>query len=275
MLRVIRRSAPGLVVLALLGAACSSSSSPTARRGTHSTHGQSTTTAQPTTTTLPITTTTTAPASTTTTAPATTTTTSGPPALQVGASGPAVLALRQRLTALGYWNGTVTDTFDDATRQAVYAYQKVAGVAADGSVGPITAAALARGAVPSPQSHSGHVVEVDLERDLLMIVDNGHVSTVLNTSTGGGYLYPSGSGFARAVTPRGHFAVYRQIDGLRISTLGELWRPKYFHGGFAVHGDWYVPPRPVSHGCVRVSNEAIDWIWASGQMPLGTPVWLY
>ena len=69
--------------------------------------------------------------------------------------------------------------------------------------------------------------------------------------------------------------MYRQIDGLRVSTLGQLWRPKYFSGGFAVHGDSYVPPEPVSHGCVRVSDEAIDWIWSSGQMPLGTPVWLY
>jgi hypothetical protein len=179
------------------------------------------------------------------------------------------------LVALGYWIDSVNGTFGDATRQAVYAYQKVAGIPADGSVGPVTAAALGRGALPSPQSHAGHVVEVDLSRDILMIVDNGHVSTVLNVSTGGGYMYRSGSGFARAVTPTGHFSVYRQIDGLRISALGELWRPKYFHGGIAVHGDSYVPPSPVSHGCVRVSNEAINWIWSSGQMPLGTPVWVY
>ena len=29
---------------------------------------------------------------------------------------------------------------------------------------------------------------------------------------------------------------------------GELWRPKYFDDGFAIHGDSYVPPEPVSHG---------------------------
>lgn len=221
------------------------------------------------------------PPTTTSTAPPPSTTTTLPPlppppaTLRRGSSGLVVAALQQRLLSLGYWLDTTSGNFDDSTQQAVYAYQKAAGVAADGSVGPITAAALARGVVPTPQSHSGYVVEVDLERDLLMVVDNGHVAHVLNVSTGGGYSYASGTGFARAITPRGHFTVYRQIDGLRVSTLGQLWRPKYFDGGFAIHGDSDVPPRPVSHGCVRVTDEAIDWIWSSGIIPLGTPVWLY
>ncbi len=39
-----------------------------------------------------------------------------------------------------------------------------------------------------------------------------------------------------------------------------------------------TPPCPqfrVSHGCVRVSDEAIDWIWADNMIPLGTEVWVY
>jgi lipoprotein-anchoring transpeptidase ErfK/SrfK len=36
-----------------------------------------------------------------------------------------------------------------------------------------------------------------------------------------------------------------------------------------------VPPFPVSHGCVRVSDEAIDWIWANDIMPIGTEVWVF
>jgi lipoprotein-anchoring transpeptidase ErfK/SrfK len=46
-------------------------------------------------------------------------------------------------------------------------------------------------------------------------------------------------------------------------------------GGIAIHGDSSVPAHPVSHGCVRVSNQAIDWIWATGSDPIGTPVWVY
>ena len=32
-----------------------------------------------------------------------------------------------------------------------------------------------------------------------------------------------------------------------------------------------VPPYPVSHGCARISNEAIEWIWAANIDPVGTP----
>jgi lipoprotein-anchoring transpeptidase ErfK/SrfK len=69
--------------------------------------------------------------------------------------------------------------------------------------------------------------------------------------------------------------MYRQVDGLVVDSLGALWRPKFFDAGFAIHGDTFVPPTPVSHGCVRVSNEAIDWIWANNLAPLGTAVWVY
>jgi lipoprotein-anchoring transpeptidase ErfK/SrfK len=55
-----------------------------------------------------------------------------------------------------------------------------------------------------------------------------------------------------------------------------LWRPKYFTWtGIAVHGYTSVPPYPASHGCARVSNNAINWIWDTNQMPIGTPVWVY
>lgn len=53
------------------------------------------------------------------------------------------------------------------------------------------------------------------------------------------------------------------------------WRPKFFDVGFALHGDSYVPPVPVSHGCVRVSDEAIDWIWSANLAPIGTALWIY
>ena len=106
------------------------------------------------------------------------------------------------------------------------------------------------------------MIEVDLEDDLLMFVTNGKLDYVLNTSTGGGYTYTDDGVTAVANTPVGQLQVYRQVDGMVIDSLGQLWRPKFFDDGFAIHGDSYVPPYPVSHGCVRVSDEAIDWIWS-------------
>jgi len=187
-----------------------------------------------------------------------------------------VLALQTRLTSLGYWVGTPNGVFGDSTEQAVYALQKAAGIGRDGIVGPVTDAAITKGVLPHPRSTFGYVIEVALKDDLVMFVDNGKLEYILNTSTGGGYKYNNGSGGINiADTPTGVFHTYRVVDGLVVDYLGQLWMPRYFTGGFAIHGDSYVPPEPVSHGCVRVSNEAIEWIWANNLDPIGTTVWVY
>jgi lipoprotein-anchoring transpeptidase ErfK/SrfK len=54
-----------------------------------------------------------------------------------------------------------------------------------------------------------------------------------------------------------------------------LYRPKYFHGGVAVHGYTSVPATPASHGCVRVTYAAMDHLWAADLLPIGTPVQVY
>jgi hypothetical protein len=194
------------------------------------------------------------------------------PPISLGDSGPVVLAVQQQLTALGYWLGIPNGSFGDSTQQAVYAIQKAAGIPANGVVGPSTYAAIDQGVLPHPLSTSGYVIEVDLQDDLLMFVSNGHLDYIFNTSTGGGYIY---DGDVLAATPVGHFSIYRASDGLVVDSLGALWRPRYFTGGFAIHGDSNVPPVPVSHGCVRVSDEAIDFIWAANLAPIGAAVWVY
>lgn len=197
------------------------------------------------------------------------------PVLQLGDHGPAVTTLQKRLRSLGYWVDSTDGEFGDTTQQAVYALQKAAGLTRDGAVGPKTEAALAHGVVPHARTHSGHVIEINLTRDLLMIVSNGKISDILNTSTGGGYAYSDGGGTAIADTPTGEYSIYRTVDHMDVSPLGELWRPRYFTGGYAIHGDSSVPPYPASHGCARISNAAIDWIWGTGQAPIGTEVLVY
>jgi Putative peptidoglycan binding domain/L,D-transpeptidase catalytic domain len=198
-----------------------------------------------------------------------------PPTLGPGASGAAVASLQQQLLSLGYWVDTAGGSFDDSTEQAVWALQKAAGLPRDGVVGPATWAALAAGVVPQPRSTSGYVIEINLENDLLMVVNNGHVVDTLNTSTGGGYTYTQDGVTSVADTPTGLFHTFRAVDGLVVDSLGALWRPRFFDQGFAIHGDSSVPPVPVSHGCARISNEAIDWVWANNIDPIGTTVWVY
>ena len=195
--------------------------------------------------------------------------------LHVGDRGQLVRSLQQRLSALGYWTGPLDANFGPLTQQAVFALQKAASLSVDGVVGRATADALARGVKPRFIATTGNEVQINLRSQLLMIVRGGRLATVLNTSTGGGYSYASGDVTSRAITPRGVFTIFRQVNAMDISPLGMLWRPKYFTSGYAIHGSSSVPPVAVSHGCVRVSNQAMDWIWASNQMPIGTTVRIY
>ncbi len=188
-----------------------------------------------------------------------------PAGLKKGARGPEVAALQNQLIGLGYWLGEPDGVFDDDTRHAVIAFQKLAGLPRDGAVGSATQAALDAAARPSARTAAGHVIEVDLAHQVLLIVDDGTVTEVVDVSTG-----------RRAgTTPTGSFTVDRQIDGLRRAPLGKLYRPKYFYGGVAVHGYTSVPTKPASHGCVRVTYTAMDHLWGPGVMPMGTPVVVY
>jgi N-acetylmuramoyl-L-alanine amidase len=195
--------------------------------------------------------------------------------LQAGAQGPLVADLQSRLTALGYWLGGPGGYFGDATQQAVYALEKAAGISRSGVVGAQFVAALNADTVPAPRTTSGNAIDVDLGRDLLEIVQNGQLKYVLNTSTGGGYTYVEDGATNVAITPTGVYKTQRVVDGTVTDSLGTLWRPRFFVGGYAIHGDSYVPSYPASHGCVRVSNEAIDWIWATNLDPIGETVDVY
>jgi peptidoglycan hydrolase-like protein with peptidoglycan-binding domain len=195
--------------------------------------------------------------------------------LQMGDNGPKVRALQQRLSQLGFWIGGTDGTYGDTTQQAVLAAQKALGLSRDGVAGPITLAAVKRGVSVSARSTSGHWLEIDKTRQLLLVVTNGKVDAILNTSTGSGQAYRQGGQTYTALTPSGQFAITRQVDRMDPGPLGDLWRPKYFNGGIAVHGAPVVPGYPASHGCTRVSNAAIDWIWNTDQAPIGTRVWVY
>lgn len=195
--------------------------------------------------------------------------------LRRGDRGPAVAALQHRLLGLGYWLPGVDGTFGDTTQQAVWALQKAAGLRRDGVIEQDDQAALDRGARPFALS-GGDLVEVDKSLQLLMVVRGGRVVWTFNTSTGHNGTYKSGSATHRAVTPEGRFTFSRQINGYRTSHLGTLYRPKYFtSAGHAIHGSPSIPPFPASHGCVRLHNLAINYIWDAGLAPLGSQIWVH
>lgn len=198
-------------------------------------------------------------------------------ALARGDAGPQVLAVQQRLQQLGYWIGTPNGTYGPVTQQAVWALQKAAGLVRDGAVGPDTRKALAQGVVPHARVGGGKHIEVDLQRQLALLVDGGK-TIVINASTGNGEKFTALGKQYDATTPTGTFHIYYQQNGQHSSTLeiGNMWRPKYFNGGIALHGEGFlVPPYPASHGCVRISDPAMNWVWDTWNAPLGTQVTVY
>jgi peptidoglycan hydrolase-like protein with peptidoglycan-binding domain len=286
------------------GTPSSSSTSPTSEATSQAPDPSASTTAPPeSTTTVPSTTsapsTTTKPAPSTTTTPAkpkpttkpttkpkpspkpTRTTPKPPPepkagdTLQPGDDGAYVRQVQQKLSNLGYWNGASDGSYGQLTSQAVMALQKAAGIGRDGVFGPATARALDRGVRPVSRV-GGTGIEIDKARQLLLVVKGGRVTMILNTSTGSNQPYKTKSGgTAVATTPAGSFSTFRSVNGMDRAPLGDLWRPRYFNGGIAVHGSTSIPGYPASHGCARVSNAAMDMIWANNLMPIGGRVTVY
>jgi peptidoglycan hydrolase-like protein with peptidoglycan-binding domain len=231
--------------------------------------GPTSTTRRPATTTSSTTSTTLAPTTSTVGAPA-----PAPAGLGMGASGPAVVALQQRLVDLRYDLPEISGTFGPATQQAVYAFQKVHGMARTGRATDDVLARLATATVPPlmvPGAGGTHV-EIDVARQVLFFVRDGSLFRIVPVSTGSGERFCVDGRCSTAVTPGGAYRVYGKYRGWQNGNLGRLYSPSYFNGGIAVHGANSVPPYPASHGCARVPMTSADWLFAS--MPAGTPVYV-
>lgn len=201
-----------------------------------------------------------------------------PPTLRPGDKGEEVRKIQQQLSDLGYWLGKVNGSFGNLTTQAVYAVQTSAGLEPTGIIDEATRFAIDQGVLPDPRSN-GDAIEIDKERKVLMIVRGGKPVTVHHTSTGSNVPYAetvNGITYTGdAFTPPGTFQVFRDINGNDAAPLGNMWRPKYFNNGIAVHGYDDVPTTGASHGCARLTKEAMDRIWEKNLMPIGSTVIVY
>jgi peptidoglycan hydrolase-like protein with peptidoglycan-binding domain len=207
------------------------------------------------------------------------------PLVAVGTRGGGETArIQQRLLDLNFWLNTPDGQYGLTTKQAVMAFQKYAGLDTSGSVDEATAAALTAATEQArATADAGTLVEVDKTRQLLFFVVDGRTQWIFNTSTANGQPYeeedqntPGEIQKGVAITPDGLHRVDRErAEGWWEGDLGKIYRPKYFVGGVAVHGSNSIPNYPASHGCVRVSVPAMDFIWESGMMPMRIPVWVH
>lgn len=191
-----------------------------------------------------------------------------------GSAGRGVRALEKALHRGSYPSGRVDGRFGYEDREAVIAYEKVHRMRRNGLVSPLEFEGIAADPKPSvPKRRPRRFVEIDISRQVLFEVKHRKVVHTLPVSTGGEYLYESGGQVYRAHTPRGRFSILRKVAGWAYGSLGALWYPNYFIGGFAIHGYPEVPVYPASHGCVRIPMyAAIPFFYRE---PIGTPVFVH
>ena len=156
----------------------------------------------------------------------------------------------QTLKRQGYVVHQVDGTTDRFSVWAIYAFEKVAGLRPNGHFGETEWRKMLRNprmAVRRPDLPKKHV-EINIGKQLILLVRKGKVRHHIHTSTG------------KASTPtiRGTFTVYekrnyRQANG--------MYRPIFFHGGYAIHGYPSIPLYPASHGCARTYDGNMDFIY--------------
>lgn len=179
----------------------------------------------------------------------------------------------RRLAQMGYWTGAVDGVFDTASRSALIAFQKWEGRPITGKLTLDELEAICASALPKARELGYEHVEVDLDRQVLLMVNDDGGVRVLPISSGSGRPFIDEGQMSVAYTPRGRFIVYNKIVGWQNGPLGSLYYPNYISGGVAIHGSRNVPIQPESHGCIRIPIFAAREI--AGLLKLGTIVLVY
>lgn len=179
----------------------------------------------------------------------------------------------QRLSELGYWTGNIDGVFDQASQSALIAFQKYEGRTVTGRMTIEEFETIRDGALPKARETGYAHVEVDLDRQVMMIVSDDDRVRILPVSTGNDQPFVAEGQTSIAYTPRGRFLVYEKEAGWGTGPLGAMFYSNYISGGVAIHGSRSIPNQPASHGCIRVPMFAAREV--SRRMPVGTIVLVY
>ncbi len=169
-----------------------------------------------------------------------------------GSRGLAVKYLQRRLSKLGYVVGQ-RGYYDARTGRAVLAFRKVTRMARTYTAGAEVFRRLAsgEGRFKVRYKNHGRHVEIDLKRQVLVLINRGKAVRI----------YPTSSGKPSTPTILGKYRIYRKEPGT--NNLRMIYST-YFIRGYAIHGYAKVPIYPASNGCLRLPpSEAIsvyNWI---------------
>jgi len=167
---------------------------------------------------------------------------------------------QRRLTQLGFKPGPVDGIFGPLTRDAVIAFQKAYRLEVSGELDQETRVSLeipaATEKITPEKETDGLHIEIDIEKQILLIVERGEVKSILHVSTG-----------REDRTPTGLFHIYEKVDSGWVTAIGrdgrpqgKMYMPLKFWGPYYIHGSRSVPEYPASLGCVRIMPERIYYL---------------
>jgi len=184
-----------------------------------------------------------------------------------------IIEAERRLSELGYWTGPVDGRLDEGTKSALTAFQKWEGREITGKLTLEELEAIRNGVAPKARDVGYEHVEVDVDRQVLMLINEEGGVRVLPVSTGNDKQFMDQGQMSVAYTPRGRFVVYDKTYGWENGDLGSVYYANYISGGVAIHGYLIVPTTPASHGCIRIPMFAAREV--SRLLPVGTIVLVY
>ncbi|WP_248965214.1 L,D-transpeptidase family protein [Sphaerisporangium perillae] len=200
--------------------------------------------------------------------------------LRFGAKGAAVKELQSRLRELGYAPGKIDSKYGGTTQSAVWAFQKIQGIAPTSTISARTWRALENPKAPQVLVPNGKPdrVEINLTKQVAVLYRSGQVRLITHVSSGSGIPYCETATWqgktqrfcGSARTPTGDYKTTWRRSGWHRSYLGQLYNPIFFNGGIALHGALSVPLYPASHGCVRLPMHVAEML--PGLLGAGVPV---
>ena len=183
------------------------------------------------------------------------------PNLGPGAKSSKVKIFTRLLRHEGYFTPR-SHVYGSAVGRAVLAYRKVNGMARTENATPGIFHTLAKGkgAFHPKYPGRGFHVEVDISRQVMVIVNDGKAQ----------YTIPASTGAPATPTILGRYHVYNKTPGYNSEGM---YYSSYWHNGYAIHGFDPVPTYNASHGCVRIPIP--DAIFVYDRLPIGTEVDTY
>jgi len=174
--------------------------------------------------------------------------------------GPQALLFNSLLREAGYHMGSVTDRVDESTTLGILALRKVIGLPWSDTYEPELYKALLRGGARFEPEHTedGRHVEVDLDRQVMALVEDGRATDVFHISSGAGG------------NPTGEFSFYLKGPGYNAKGM---YYSVYYDGNYATHGFSSVPTYPASHGCIR--NSIAYAVYVYNWIELGDSIYVY